>query len=688
MIQLLTDSAVKQKCPDPKTGELSIIPTPKSARFLDGYFSIRENMTILTSGRGKAEAELLRETIREKLLMDLPVQLNEKLANHIVICEQSTVPKIFRHNIDKQEGYCLVLHPELATISSNNSAGLFYGIQTFSQLINDQDKLPCCEIEDWPNLAVRGIHLDLKGVCPTFTYLKNLMKRLAAYKINTVLIEYEDKFKYRSHPEISADFAFTEAQIRELDATARRCHIKMIPLLQCLGHVQYILRHEKYFPLREVEGDSSQFCPGSPASLKLFKELAEEIIAAHPESEFFHIGADETRLLGKCPQCSKQAGKTGEIGVYLDYLNKVLEFIREKGKIPIIWDDIIRKHLDDKIIDRLPKDVVLMYWNYSVNKDEISSYPGLCSKEWLKKSVRSRHPEDTPDNISSVSPFIENINAQKRPELEKLYRTDKYPLYLKSLPYLDYYSGHKFKVIGAPSVYSSLDNYLIFGDYDHSFRNIDVWTKKIEEASQLGVISTIWARMSTFSSPKAPVETLMYGIVGSAEMCWATGTFSIEEFDKKFNREYFGTQESSVTDAVYLLETSIDEPYHNYAEWALKLLRETPITKNFLTHEYLCLAANIIDFKRTKKVVFKRFIHSSYSNIAGGTQAPDRLKLISKHLKSLNGNLEKLKSTARKVFRKTLMPEETEEKIDCLFGYDEFEINSIFSTIHKESISR
>jgi len=48
----------------------------------------------------------------------------------------------------------------------------------------------------------------------------------------------------------------------------------------------------------------------------------------------------------------------------------------------------------------------------------------------------------------------------------------------------------KLKIIGAPSIYSSLDNHLIFGEFDVSLKNVRLWANAIGAHSQLGIITT------------------------------------------------------------------------------------------------------------------------------------------------------------------------------------------------------
>ena len=61
--------------------------------------------------------------------------------------------------------------------------------------------------------SLRGIHLDLKYHMPRKDALLDWLKRLPGYGINTLLIEYEDKFPFQKYPFLSDPDAFTSEEL-------------------------------------------------------------------------------------------------------------------------------------------------------------------------------------------------------------------------------------------------------------------------------------------------------------------------------------------------------------------------------------------------------------------------------------------------------------------------------------------
>lgn len=94
----------------------------------------------------------------------------------------------------------------------------------------------------------------------------------------------------------------------------------------------------------------------------MFADMAGEVMELHADSRYFHIGADETFHLGQCERCREFAEKHGKSKLFVDYVNKVGEFIKSRGKTPILWYDYLTNY--PKEVDNLSRDFCIMYWEY------------------------------------------------------------------------------------------------------------------------------------------------------------------------------------------------------------------------------------------------------------------------------------------------------------------------------------
>lgn len=81
--------------------------------------------------------------------------------------------------------------------------------------------------------------------------------------------------------------------------------IEVIPLVQTFGHMEYVLKLEKYRRLRELDASPGEICPTKYQSKELIKEILSQILRLHSiiKPTRVHIGCDEVYNINMCPQC-------------------------------------------------------------------------------------------------------------------------------------------------------------------------------------------------------------------------------------------------------------------------------------------------------------------------------------------------------------------------------------------------
>jgi|WetSurMetagenome_2_1015567.scaffolds.fasta_scaffold08399_2 hexosaminidase len=300
--------------------------------------------------------------------------------------------------IPSKEGYILTISQDRVEIISSGEAGLFYGCQSLEQLLEDardyRKPIPSCRITDYPVLSYRAVHFDLKHHLDHMNYYYESIDRLARYKINGVVIEFEDKLRYQRQPLVGAPQSISIDEMAALTLYARERHIEVTPLVQGLGHATFILKHQEYAGLRELSWNTWAFCPLNEGTYQVLFDLYRDAIAATPGSRYLHIGGDEIGNIGLCPRCKPMADKDGMLSLSLYWLKRVCEFARENNRIPIFWDDMPLKEGGvyestwsdevtsaqadkaweegipklDKLLTDFPKNCVYMRWNYSMAK--------------------------------------------------------------------------------------------------------------------------------------------------------------------------------------------------------------------------------------------------------------------------------------------------------------------------------
>jgi hypothetical protein len=260
------------------------------------------------------------------------------------------------------EGYRLTVGPDDVRLTAADDAGVFYGRATLAQLRTlHGGELALCEIEDWPDLPVRGVMLDVsRDKVPTMRTLEDLIDRLASWKVNEVHLYMEHTFAYDGHREVWADASpFTADEIRFLDQFCRDRHVELVPNQNCLGHMGRWLKHDRYrdlamFPDGWTERGRwrapTTIDPAKPGSLALVRELLGELLPNFT-SRRVHVGLDEPFEM--------PAERLDEYGAWVTTLRKLDEL---DGREMLMWGDILATK--PALIADLPSDVTVCEWGY------------------------------------------------------------------------------------------------------------------------------------------------------------------------------------------------------------------------------------------------------------------------------------------------------------------------------------
>lgn len=336
---------------------------------------------------------------------------------------------------------------------------------------------------------IKGFHLDFKAQMPKFDYIKKIIGRISDMGYNTLLLEYQDKFPYSGEYScLSSPDALTREEISEIVSLCEEKNIEIIPMVQCLGHMYWVTRFDKYSALGECGRGSHSLCASNPASIELFKTLARDVMAMHPGSKYFHIGADEVKFSQDCPHCS---GKD-KAQLLAEHYKKALEFVKVCGYTPVMWGDMVLKY--DGLSDALPKDTVIMDWDYT----------GGLSRENADRFYGGVSPVCNADSVA-----FENTKML----IDKGY-----------------------SVICAPAVRS-------MGDTVYMPRNVHfdncvqaVYTAKDNNAA--GFIVTSWAVRRV---PHILTEPILYAVSKLAD----DASLTFEDMLSFISKEYFGSDDKS-----------------------------------------------------------------------------------------------------------------------------------------------
>ncbi|MBD5782080.1 family 20 glycosylhydrolase [Pelagicoccus sp. NFK12] len=276
-----------------------------------------------------------------------------------------------------KNGYRLTISPNSIAISAASEEAAFYAKATLAQILvqHPQGVLPCLEIEDWPDLEVRGYMLDISRCkVPTQASLYELVDLLASLKYNQLQLYTEHTFAYRDHERVWANASpLSPEDILDLDAYCRERFIELVPNQNSFGHMERWLRHPEYHHLAESPDGFEHPISGwkkygstlkpTPESADFVDSLFAELLPNFT-SKNVNVGGDEPWELGQ--GYSKSAVEAqGKTRVYLEHLLRIQKKVQARGYRMQFWGDIIINQ--PELAAELGPDITALLWGYEVN---------------------------------------------------------------------------------------------------------------------------------------------------------------------------------------------------------------------------------------------------------------------------------------------------------------------------------
>ncbi|MGV9141470.1 MAG: family 20 glycosylhydrolase, partial [Promethearchaeota archaeon] len=412
---------------------------------------------------------------------------------------------------NSESSYYFDISNNQALIASEGERGLFYGLQTFIQIVKNyfivQNKdgrsqkrlhkivLPQITIKDFSDIKMRGVAYDCsRGQIFSVKSAKRFIRILSHYKLNTMCLYIEDIFTHPKHPLIGKNRgAFTPEEIREIDEYAINHFIELIPIFECLGHVDNILQHKKYQDLGEFPG--AHCLDISNPDVFPFLEDYISLMSETFSTKTFHIGCDESFDIGR-HRSQDLIEKKGKGQALIDYYEKIYEITKKHGNERVImYDDFVRKN--EEVLEGLTRDITLMYWDYEPH-DEYPAVKNLLD-EGYEVIV-------SPSMLNWNRNFPDNKNASK--------------------------------------------NIIVLIDEAYTYK----------EEGCLGVLTSTWGDQRYFSLR----ENEIFGAVLTADKAWNCKKFYYDTFKRNYGYLFYGIIEKNLNTFQKLFTTLSSTPEYYY----------------------------------------------------------------------------------------------------------------------------
>ena len=388
---------VGNNCSEPSgytavVNRIHIVPKPNKMVFRDGRFILSRSTKIRTVKNCK-DTQKLAEYLHDQFVQRVNIKLKRKnikenrtVTNAILIRLDSTLEKL------GPEGYRLTVSPENITIRALKPPGLFYGIQSFLQMLPDDTlspvrriQFPSVTIEDKPRFSWRGMHLD---VCRHFfpvSFIKKYIDLIALHKMNRFhwhLTEDQGwRIEIKKYPKLTEIGAwrvdrenqpwnkrtppgdgekatyggfYTQDEIRDVVQYAQDRFVTIVPEIEMPGHATAALA--SYPELACTKGPfyvmpggywpgQNIFCAGKDSTFIFLEGVLEEVAGLFP-GPWIHIGGDEAfkKNWRKCPDCRERIKKehlknVDELQSY--FIKRIEKFLISRNKKLIGWDEIL-----------------------------------------------------------------------------------------------------------------------------------------------------------------------------------------------------------------------------------------------------------------------------------------------------------------------------------------------------------
>jgi len=209
---------------------------------------------------------------------------------------------------------------------------------------------------------VRALHLDLKGLPPTAPRLTEIMELAKASGYNALLVEWEDQFPWKDE-RFRNETCYSVQEVETFHREAARLGMEIIPLVQCLGHMETWLRPPEFEGLRETARYVDVLNPLAPGAGAFIEGLVDEVLAKTPGCKWFHLGGDEAWTFGTHPDTKAFVEKHGKGALYLKHVEPILDRLIARGVRPILWHDMMLEW-DLPALKALGKKADLCVWGY------------------------------------------------------------------------------------------------------------------------------------------------------------------------------------------------------------------------------------------------------------------------------------------------------------------------------------
>lgn len=362
---------------------ISIIPIPSKIKMNKGVFNLN-NISQIQFVSGSDLPAYLQMQVYTLIGLNLKITKSTYSDTNVIQFKIDSTLAI------GEEAYELVVSEKFCRIKAKTQRGLFYGIQSFLQLLPPKTitdySIPCLKIDDSPRFPWRGMHLDVSRHFFSKEFIFKYIDLLALHKMNVFHWHLVDdqgwRIEIKKYPRLTELGAwreddtqkpwsyfvyptndaskklyggyYTQSDIKEIVKYASDRQINIVPEIEMPGHCAAMI---EAYPELSCEGKlwrkdeklswefSNPLCAGNDNTFEFMEDVLLEVLDLFP-SKYIHIGGDECKKTTwvNCKKCQTRMQKENlkdENGLQSYFVKRIENFLNSKGRKIIGWDEIL-----------------------------------------------------------------------------------------------------------------------------------------------------------------------------------------------------------------------------------------------------------------------------------------------------------------------------------------------------------
>ncbi|MCS5659773.1 MAG: beta-N-acetylhexosaminidase [Dehalococcoidia bacterium] len=363
-----------------KSSDLGLIPLPQKVEVLHGYYQFSDETTYSINSSAP-EIDYVVAYFLDHFNQRYGINVRKTENN-------AAVRLIISDEFENPEGYHLETSPSGVSIAASDPSGLFYGVITLIQLLDEGEKkglsssVSSVNIVDSPRYIWRGMHLDVGRHFFPVQFIKRYIDLIAMHKMNKFhwhLTEDQGwRIEIKKYPKLTEIGGwrpetlvghytddprkfdgvryggfYTQQEIKEVVEYAKRRFITVVPEIEMPGHsVAALAAYPELsctggpFAVEKMWGvHEDVYCAGKEETFEFLIDVLTEVVELFP-STYVHIGGDE------CPKVRweehdldqkriEEEGLKDEHELQSYFIKRIERFLLSKNKRLIGWDEIL-----------------------------------------------------------------------------------------------------------------------------------------------------------------------------------------------------------------------------------------------------------------------------------------------------------------------------------------------------------